>query len=99
MNSKEQWSEHILVVLLCPNYKQDIVISDDVWICEILFLMKLHLRQNYIKSLQGVASANNENNIHIVKGQELQIKEINDSLVVGEDFHNSIGILENMHKI
>lgn len=58
--------------------------------------MKLNLCQNYIKRLQGVASANNENNIHVVKGQELQIKEINDSLVVGEDFHNSIGILKNL---
>lgn len=60
----------------------------------LLNLKKLHLLQNNINSNQGVVSANSENNLHIFKGQELNVKEINDSLVVGEDSNNGIGFLE-----
>jgi len=65
----------------------------------VLNWSRLHLLQNNIKSRHGASSANTENNVHILEGQELQIKEINDFLPFGENFDNGIGFLEHFNAV
>jgi hypothetical protein len=73
------------------------VINPMVCFCRTVNWSTLNLLQNNIKSRHGASSANTENHVHILKGQELQIKEINDFLPFGEDFDDGIGFLKQFN--
>jgi hypothetical protein len=83
---KQQEIQEVILAMVCICMQMN-----------VLVLSKLHLLQNNIKSSHGAASANTENNVHILEGQELQIKEINDFLPFGENFDNGIGFLEHFN--